>query len=192
MEAQQQKLKQDRQLILSVIGSDHPEIITTISEILYRFKGNLEASRFNRIHNKFSGLLAITINHMYLKPFMSCLESLTSDKVKFEFHSMETSTPISTLENEKVHFEISVWGLKERGINIELLRELNKHHLTVDSINTEAHNELGQSMFSSQLVVSTEYVIDLDEVEQALQELASKLNINIMVFSGEERLQEAM
>lgn len=193
MEAQDTSAQLDKQIILSVTGSDHPEIITTISEILYRFKGNLEASRFNQIKDKFSGLLAISINSCFLPSFVTCLESLSSDKVRFEFYSLDDKHSVADFENEKISFEISIWGLKKRNVNIEILRELSKNHLTIDSINTQQHRDVfNQVGFSTQLLVSTEYVIDLDEVEQQLQELAKRLSINIMVHSEEERLQEAI
>lgn len=184
------KLKLDKKFILKVAGSDHPEIITTITEILHRFKGSMEVSRFNRVKDHFTGVFAVSINSMYFKPFVACLESLESVKLRFEFHSTENSVSSYPFDPENIVFEISIWGIKNQAASIELLRILSRNHLRVDTIATDVMPN-GQG-YTMQLKVSTDHVIDVELVERGLQALAEKEGFYLNMLDEDEDIKEAM
>ena len=77
--------KGDMEVIVSVSGTDNEDIIITLSEIINRFNGRLQASRFHRMDDRFSGLFYVSINIAYFGPFRACLESLNSKRLQFEF-----------------------------------------------------------------------------------------------------------
>jgi len=186
----QKKLKLDKKFILTVTGSDHPEIITTISEILYHFKGSMEVSRFNRIKDHFSGLFAVSLSSLYFKSFMACLESLESTKLKFEFHSTDNCQASYPFDPENIVFEINAWGFKEQVTTIELLRILSRNHLRVDSI--ESHAMINRQGYTLLLKVSTDHVIDIEMVERELQALAEEESFYISLMDDEEDIKEAI
>lgn len=184
------KLKLDKKFILTVTGSDHPEIITTITEILHRFKGSMEVSRFNRVKDHFSGLFAVSINSMYFKPFMACLESLESTKLRFEFHSTENCQASYPFDPENITFEINIWGVKKQTASIELLRILSRNHLRVDTISTDSMpNRQG---YIIHMKVSTDHVIDVEMVERDLQTLAENEGFYLSMLDDEEDIKEAI
>jgi len=186
----QHKLKLDKKFILKVAGSDHPEIITTITEILHRFKGSMEVSRFNRVKDHFTGIFAVSLNSMYFKPFVACLESLESAKLRFEFHSMENCQSSYPFDPENIVFEIDVWGIKNQATSIELLRILSRNHLRVDSIATDAMaNRQG---YTINMKVSTDHVIDVELVERELQALAENEGFYLNMLDEEEDIKEAI
>ncbi len=186
----QHKLKLDKKFILKVTGSDHPEIITTITEILHRFKGSMEVSRFNRVKDHFTGLFAVSLNSMYFKPFVACLESLESAKLRFEFHSMENCQSSYPFDPENIVFEIDAWGVKKQAASIELLRILSRNHLRVDSIATDAMpNRQG---YTINMKVSTDHVIDVELVERELQALAENEGFYLNMLDEEEDIKEAI
>ena len=184
------KLKLDKKFILTVTGSDHPEIITTITEILHRFKGSMEVSRFSRVKDHFSGLFAVSLNSMYFKPFMACLESLESTKLRFEFHSTERCQASYPFDPENITFDISIWGIKNQATSLELLRILSRNHLRVDSIETNTMpNSQGYKLL---LRVSTDHVIDVEMIEGDLQALAEDEGFYLSMLDEEEGIKEAI
>lgn len=184
------KLKLDKKFILTVTGSDHPEIITTITEILNRFKGSMEVSRFNRVKDHFGGLFAVSINSMYFKPFMACLESLESTKLRFEFHSTDGCQSSYPFDPENVTFSINIWRVKNQAASIELLRILSRNHLRVDSIETNTlPNRQGYTLHFK---VSTDHVIDMEMVERDLQAVAEREGFNMSMLDEEEDIKEAI
>lgn len=180
----------DMEVIVSVTGSDNELIIVTLSEIINRFNGRLQASRFNRIDKTFNGLFYISINLAYFGPFRACLESLNSDKLHFEFSPANSST--NGLTNDKISFEIELYGLRDKVVDVELLRALAQNQLVVDELTRKRYIcDKGKQAYKVRLQVSTEYIFDIDEVERELQLLAEKLDVHLVVNYDDE-LQEAI
>ncbi|GAA4361692.1 hypothetical protein [Kangiella marina] len=180
----------DMEVIVSVTGSDNDLIIVTLSEIINRFNGNLQASRFNRIDKTFNGLFYISLNMAYFGRFRACLESLNSDKLQFEFSPANSSS--NSFTDDKTRFEIELYGLKEKAVDVELLRALAQNQLVVDELSRKSYicNE-GKKAYKVRFQVSTEYVFDIDELEKELQFLAEKLDLHLVVNFDDE-LQEAI
>lgn len=182
----------DMEIIVSVSGTDNEQIIVTLSEIINRFNGRLQASRFNRIDKAFNGLFYISINLSYFGPFRACLESLNSDRLHFEFSPANSTA--NSLFDDKVCFDIELFGLKEKVVDVEILRCLARNQLVVDELTRKRYiNELGATGYKVRLKVSTDYIFDIDEVEKELQLLAEQLDLLLVVhFDDDEELQEVI
>jgi glycine cleavage system regulatory protein len=181
----------DMEVIVSVTGTDNEQIIVTLSEIINRFSGRLQASRFNRIDKTFNGLFYISINLAYFGPFRACLESLNSERLHFEFSPANPSS--NSLFNDKVTFEIELYGLKEKVVDVEILRSLSRNQLVVDELTRKRYiNESGVPAYKARLQVSTDYIFDIDEVERELQLIAERLDLHLVVHFDEDDLQEAI
>ncbi|GAA4347612.1 hypothetical protein [Kangiella taiwanensis] len=182
--------QEDMEVIVSVTGSDNELIIVTLSEIINRFNGRLQASRFNRIEKTFNGLFYISINLAYFGPFRACLESLNSDRLHFEFSPANSSN--SSLTSDKISFEIELYGLRDKVVDVALLRALAQNQLVVDEMTRKQYIcDKGRQAYKVRLQVSTDYIFDIDEVERELQLLAERLDVHLVVNFDEE-LQEAI
>ena len=182
--------QEDMEVIVSVTGRDNELIIVTLSEIINRFNGRLQASRFNRIDKTFNGLFYISINLAYFGPFRACLESLNSDRLHFEFSPANSSN--NTISNDKISFEIELYGLRDKVVDVELLRALAHNQLVVDELSRKSYIcDKGKQAYKVRLQVSTDYIFDIDDVERELQLLAEKLDVHLVVNFDEE-LQEAI
>ncbi|GAA0210446.1 hypothetical protein GCM10009123_17280 [Kangiella japonica] len=181
----------DMEVIVSVSGTDNEDIIVTLSEILNRFNGRLQASRFHRIEDRFNGLFYISINIAYFGPFRACLESLNSKRLQFEFspgHSLS-----SGILNDKVAFDIELYGLRDKVLDVEIFRALSRNQLVVDELTRKRYiSESGKAAYKVKLQVSTDFIFDIDEVERELQLLAEKLDIHVVIDFEEDALQEAI
>ncbi|AKE52949.1 hypothetical protein [Kangiella geojedonensis] len=183
--------QEDMEVIVSVTGSDNELIIVTLSEIINRFNGRLQASRFNRIDKAFNGLFYISINLAYFGPFRACLESLNSERLHFEFSPANSSDNV--FSNDKISFEIELYGLRDKVVDVELLRTLANNQLVVDELSRKSYIcDKGKKAYKVRLQVSTDYIFDIDEVESELQLLAEKLDVHLVVNFDEEELQEAI
>ena len=182
--------QEDMEVIVSVTGSDNELIIVTLSEIINRFNGRLQASRFNRIDKTFNGLFYISINLAYFGPFRACLESLNSDRLHFAVSPANSSN--NTISNDKISFEIELYGLRDKVVDVELLRALAHNQLVVDELSRKSYIcDKGKQAYKVRLQVSTDYIFDIDDVERELQLLAEKLDVHLVVNFDEE-LQEAI
>lgn len=181
----------DMEVIVSVSGTDNEDIIVTLSEILNRFNGRLQASRFHRIDGRFNGLFYVSINIAYFGPFRACLESLNSSRLQFEFSPGHPST--SNAVDDKVVFDIELYGLRDKVLDVEIFRALSRNQLVVDELTRDRYIcESGLPAFKVKLQVSTDYIFDIDEVERELQLLAEKIGIHVVIDFDQDELQEAI
>ncbi|NVJ65561.1 MAG: hypothetical protein HWE16_03670 [Gammaproteobacteria bacterium] len=174
----------DKEVILTINGSEHEDIMLTISEILYRFKGSIISNHFHRIGLQFTGMMKIAINHMYLKPFISCLDSLASYSVRFDTQilGVEQSQRI----DEQIRFDFEIWGPENPEFRLKFLQWLNRHRLVVestqDNIKPDSH---GQLQISAHVRVATEYVVDEQEIQDEIYQLAQESGITILLLNPE-------
>ncbi len=175
-------LQLDKEVILTINGSEHEDIMLTISEILYRFKGTILSNHFHRIGLQFSGLMQIGINHMYLKPFISCLDSLASYSVRFDTQILgqEQSQRI----NEQIRFDFEIWGPENSEFRLKFLQWLGRHRLVVESTQDSVKQSAnGEPQISSHIRVATEYVVDEQEIQEEIYELAQESGVTILLLN---------
>lgn len=183
--------QEDMEVIVSVTGTDNEQIIVTLSEIISRFNGRLQATRFNRLDKTFNGLFYISINVAYFGPFRACLESLNSGRLHFEFSPADSNSNV--VLHDKITFEIEFYGLKEKVVDVEILRCLARNQLVVDELTRKRYTcESGLPAYKAHLKVSTDFIFDIDDVERELQLIAEKLDIHLVVHFEEYELQEAI
>lgn len=189
-----QKSQRDMDVILSVTGKDNEQIIITLSEIINRFKGRLQASRFNRIDKTFNGLFYISLNLSYFGAFRACLESLNSDRLHFEFSPAEKDATSDRFERDSINFEIEIYGLKDCALNTEILAVLSRNQLVIDEFSRKRYmgGRGANSVYKAHLQVSTDFIVDVSEVERELQLVAEKLDVNLNVIFDDDELQEAI
>ncbi|WP_223670081.1 hypothetical protein [Kangiella shandongensis] len=185
-----QQSYKDIDVIVSVTGSGNEEIIITLSEIINRFNGRLQASRFNRMNNVFNGLLYISINPAYFGSFRACLDSLSSERLNFELSPAED---FDSKQQDRVRFEVELFGLKDHAVDVALLRALARNQLVIDELSRKRYmHNVGKPLYKVRLQVSTDYIIDMGEVEKELQLVAEDLAINLVLRLDEEDMQEAI
>lgn len=182
--ASNKELKLDKEVILTINGSEHEDIMLTISEILYRFKGTILSNHFHRIGLQFTGLMKIAINHIYLKPFISCLDSLASYSVRFD-------TQILGVEqgqrlNEQIRFDFEIWGPENSGFRLKFLQWLSRHRLMVESTQDYVKPDAqGAMQLSSRFKVATEYVVDEQELQADIEQLSQEFGLTILLLNPE-------
>ncbi len=175
-------LKLDKELLLTIHGTEHEDILLTISEILRRFKGVFLSNHFHRVGLQFTGLMKIGINHMYLKPFISCLDSLTSYSVRFDTQilSLEQSQRI----NEQMRFEFEAWGPENAEFKIKFMQWLSRQRLVIESMQDSIKIDAsGKPQMSSHVCVTTEYVVDENELQEDIYQLGKATGMTILLVN---------
>lgn len=176
-------MKQDKQLLVTLMGSEHETILQTITEILHRFKGTYIRSHFHRLDDQFSGVLHISLSSLYLKPFIACLESLESPRVRFQFKTLDMATAYHMNQQVKINFE--VWGKQSAELKLEIFNVLGQHQFQIESL-SESHSSNSEgAQMTTEISAITDFVVDNQEVEQELQELARKHSATIMMLNDD-------
>lgn len=176
------ELKLDKELVLTVYGSEHEDILLTISEILHRFKGTFLSNNFHRVGLQFTGLMKIAINHMYLKPFISCLDSLASYSVRFDTQIITNKQ--SDQINEQMRFEFEAWGADSSEFRLEFLKCLNRYRLVVESVQDSIKVGVnGEPQTSSRITVATDYVVDETELQEEVYQIGKSTGMTVLLLN---------
>lgn len=176
-------MKQDKQLLLTLTGSAHDTILQTITEILHRFKGKFVRTHFHRLDDQFSGVLHLSLSSLYLKPFIACLESLENPGVRFQFKTLDPATAYHMNQQVKINFE--VWGKQSAELNLGIFKILGNHQFKIENLSESYSSSMEDAQVTTEISAVTDFVVDNQEVEQELQELAREYSATIMMLNDD-------
>lgn len=169
-------------LVLTLIGPDHPGIVDSVSEVVEAHGGNWLESRMAHLAGKFAGVLCVEVADEQAAALEEALGRLGASGLTI---IVERSAPIE--EPRRHAMEIELLGLDRPGLVHEVSALLAAHGLNVEELDTDrrvaAHS--GDRMFHAHVAVDIPETVDVTAVRHALERLAGDLMVEI-------RLAEAL
>ncbi len=169
-------------LVLTLIGPDHPGIVDSVSEVVAANGGNWLESRMAHLAGKFAGVLLVEVADEQAAVLEDALDRLEVSGLKV---IVERSAPVEALRQHAM--EIDVLGLDRPGLVHEISTLLAAHRINVEELATDrpaaAHS--GDRMFHAQIRVIIPETVDVNAVRGGLERLAGDLMVEI-------RLAEAL
>jgi glycine cleavage system regulatory protein len=169
-------------LVLTLIGPDHPGIVDSVSEVVAAHGGNWLESRMAHLAGKFAGVLCVEVADEQAAALEEALGRLEVSGLKIV---VERSAPAEVPRQRAM--EIELLGLDRPGLVHEVSGLLAAHGLNVEELATDrpaaAHS--GDRMFHAHVRVIIPGTVDVGAVRQGLELLASDLMVEI-------RLAEAL
>ncbi len=168
-------------LVLTLIGPDHPGIVDSVSEVVVANGGNWLESRMANLAGKFAGVLRVEVPEAQAAALEAALGRLeaTGLKVVVERTEADRAPRPRTLEIELV-------GLDRAGLVHEISTLLAAQHVNVEELATDrplaAHS--GDRMFQAQIRVNVPDTTDLTELRQGLERLAADLMVEIRLLDA--------
>jgi glycine cleavage system regulatory protein len=168
-------------LVLTLIGPDHPGIVEALAEAVASNGGNWLESRMAHLAGKFAGVLRIEAPSHRLAAIESALRALEREGLTLVLEpSAATRDPRRSLEIELLGMDRP--GLVQQISDILARRQINIEELVTDRYSAPMSGEL---LFRARLQVDVPSAVDTTELRQALEHLASDLMVEI-------RMAEAM
>jgi len=169
-------------LVLTLIGPDHPGIVDSVAEAVAANGGNWLESRMAHLAGKFAGVLCVEVAEEQAAALEEALGRLEGSGLRI---IVERSAP---REMPREHaMEIELLGLDRPGLVHKVSTLLAAHRINVEELVTDrpaaAHS--GDRMFRAQIRVTVPETVDMTAVRQGLERLAGDLMVEI-------RLAEAM
>ncbi len=169
-------------LVLTLIGPDHPGIVNSVSEVVAAHGGNWLESRMAHLAGKFAGVLCVEVAEEQAAALEEALGRLEFSGLKVV---VERSAPAEAPLQHAM--EIELLGLDRPGLVHEVSGLLAAHGLNVEELATDrpaaAHS--GDRMFHAHVRVIIPETVDVAAVRQGLEHLAGDLMVEI-------RLAEAL
>ena len=169
-------------LVLTLIGPDHPGIVDSVSEVVAAHDGNWLESRMAHLAGKFAGVLCVEVADEQAAALEEALGRLAVSGLRV---IVERSAPV---EGPRQHaMEIELLGVDRPGLVHEISALLAAHRINVEELATDrraaAHS--GDQMFHAHVRVIIPETVDATTVRLGLERLAGDLMVEI-------RLAEAL
>jgi glycine cleavage system regulatory protein len=169
-------------LIVTLVGPDHPGIVDSVSEVVAEFGGNWTESRMAHLAGKFAGILCVEVEEDQASALESALARLEGSGLAIH---VERSVPEEAGRQHAM--EIELMGLDRPGLVHEISALLAANRINVEELDTDrrlaAHS--GDSMFHAHVRVVLPDNVDVHELRDGLERLAGDLMVEI-------RLAEAL
>ena len=169
-------------LVLTLIGPDHPGIVDSVSEVVAAHGGNWLESRMAHLAGKFAGVLCVEVAEDRAAALEEALAGLEVSGLRIV---VERSEPVEAGRQRAM--EIELLGVDRLGLVHEISALLSTHRINVEELSTDrpaaAHS--GDRMFHADIRVNIPEAVDLAAVREGLERLAGDLMVEI-------RLAEAL
>ena len=164
-------------LILTIIGPDHPGIVDDLSAAINENGGNWLESRFTNLAGQFAGVLLVECPPGKCDEMRAALETLESGGLEIQ---VAVGSP-NSLDASREQIKLEISGPDHPGIIQDISHFLAERSINI--IEMQSHVEEGAMsggyIFHSTILSSIPAEQLSSEVENALDDLASTLNIDI-------------
>lgn len=166
--------------VISIITRDKPGVIEKISKIINEHKGNWLASNFCRLSGQFAGIVEFSCPSEESVHTLNALESLSNHDFQLHIAKGEDHHP----QQSKIA-QLSIMGNDKSGIIKEISHILASHHVNLLKLTStcESAPNWGSLLFKAQADIELPSDLDIDELTEALEEIANDLIVEVELTS---------
>ena len=171
-------------MVLSIIATDRPGLVQTLSELLVRHQGNWVDSSMARLGSDFAGIVRVTVPETEVEPLKLALAALGEDGIAVTVRKgSKTALP----SGQWVWLELT--GGDHPGIMRDISTALSQQGVSIQELKTqiEPASMAGGHLFTAEAWVLLPEGLEIDVLRQELERIASDIMVDISVTGAEER-----
>ena len=164
-------------IVLTIIADDHPGIINTVSEVLYKHGGSWTQSSMASLEGQFAGILLAYVTDSKADICVRELQELEAKGIRVIAH-VSNDVP----EKGKTHeYTLDLVGNVRRGIVHDITTILTNHDVNVHNLETvvESVPMGGGELFKAKAILVVPAGVDVDVLESELEDMANELMVDI-------------
>jgi glycine cleavage system regulatory protein len=165
-------------LVLTAIGDDHAGLVRELSGVIADHGGNWETSRMAHLAGKFAGIVMVTVPDESAKALIRDLRPLEERGLLDITAELTTEpTPLESI------LTLELVGMDQPGIVRDISDALATRNVNIEELETEtvAAPMDGGTLFKARAVLGLPAGLLVDELTEALEELAVQLMVEIEV-----------
>lgn len=165
-------------LVFTFISKDRPGVIEALSERIADHQGSWQESRMIQLAGQFAGIGRLSLPADKLQAVRNSLSSLKSEGIAVSFDDSSAEAPTVV---DRGHCQMHILGNDRPGIVREVSRALKLRRINVTELNSNITSApmTGEALFEAYVKADIPPGCDLDELEEALEEIAELLSIDI-------------
>jgi len=163
-------------LVLTVIAPDKPGLVELISNTVATHQGNWLESSMSRLAGKFAGILTVAVPEANCPALIDALNALEAQGLK-----IVTEVSHEPAADQRKALTLELIGHDKAGIVRDLSQALANRHINVERLSTElvSGSMSAEELFKAQADLLAPADADLDELQDALEAIASDLMVDI-------------
>jgi len=164
-------------LVLTVIGPDKPGLVEMLAQTISDNNGNWLESAMSRLAGKFAGILITEVPEENSQNLINALHDLEAQGLKV---TAERADAESTTINSQ-GFTLELVGHDKPGIVRDISSALAQRSINVERLNTElvSGSMSAELLFRAKADLMAPSSLDLDDLQEALENIASDLMVDI-------------
>jgi len=164
-------------LVLTVLGSDRPGLVESISDVLVRHGANWEESRMANLAGKFAGILLASVDSGEEAALIQALKRLRQTGLAVDVERSGESAPVAAHHD----LRLELVGQDHPGIVRDISHVLASRDISVDELTTEVRSATmsGENLFHASARLRIPANLDTDELRDLLEDLANELMVDI-------------
>lgn len=168
---------------LTIIGRDHPGIVSQVTKILYQGGFNIADSSCSILGGQFSMILIISNPNISTKEeFCETFKPLEEQNLSVYIRTLKPGGEIPpAMEGELCM--ISVYGADQPGIVYQVAKELGDRNINITDLNTKLVGDKQKPVYVMMLEAMLPENTEVADVETWMKELKQKLQVDISVRS---------
>ncbi len=168
----------NKTLVITVLATDRPGIVKTISKTLVDHEGTWLDSRMMNLADKFAGLLHISVPENQLAKLKEALQVLHDTDNQLQVLMEEANKVVATSESS---LSLELLGADRPGIIDDITAVLTTLKVNINNLETEQRTASMSSeiLFYANLELGLPEGISDEDVQDALEELSDQLMVDI-------------
>ncbi|MBP0050053.1 ACT domain-containing protein [Marinobacterium sp. AK62] len=164
-------------LVLTIIGPDKPGLVGLLSRTIADHEGNWLESGMSRLGGKFAGILITQVPTEQADALTAALQALEGQGLKVTVERGEEASPAVPMQP----MTLELVGHDKPGIVREISQALAARHINVERLSTEltSGSMSAEELFKAEAELLAPTEMDPDELQQALEAIASDLMVDI-------------
>jgi glycine cleavage system regulatory protein len=166
-------------LVLTIISADRPGLVSQLSTVIAHHGGNWLESRMTHLGGHFAGILRIELPAEQQDKLLAALRALESQGLTLHTHTDATPAPATPRQLVTV----TVVGHDRPGIVRQISQVFAQLHINVEDLTSHCESApmSGEAHFHATATVQLPATGTLDQLQQALEALATDLMVDINV-----------
>ncbi len=171
-----------QQLVITILGDDRAGLVDALSGAITRHGGNWERSQMIELAGKFAGVVLVRIAPSKAAGLKAELEEIEASgllNIEMEEANLEDDGGVHHL------FGVEITGQDHPGIVYEISHALAEAKVNIEELSSEVvPAPMGGEMFKAQAVVEAPASIDLGELQDIIEAVATDLVVDVDPHSG--------
>ena len=167
-------------LVITILGSDQPGLVKSLSETLNRFSGNWTESRMSHLAGKFAGILQVSVPEAQVTELTTALKALQSNGLQISIEKADQDISAKATTATKV-LSLELLGQDRPGIIRDITEQLARLNVNIEELDSEVKEASmsGGTLFFAKLQLGLPESVTTEAVQDSLESMSDQFMVDI-------------